>query len=111
MQTLSDGKTPTGDSTAVVERPESLVPPEPGRAGGYLGSDTETTISSPRRLARIAGVLYLLVAIFGGFAQGFVYPKIYVVGDAAKTAGAVTPTLAHFLARARRCVADPARIA
>jgi hypothetical protein len=43
--------------------------------------------SSPKRLARIAGVLYLLVGIFGGFAQGFLYPKIYVAGDAAKTAG------------------------
>src|SRR5438132_6255976 len=43
--------------------------------------------SSPKRLARIAGVLYLLVGIFGGFAQGFMYPKIYVAGDAAKTAG------------------------
>jgi len=46
-------------------------------------------MNSPKRLARIAGVLYLLVAIFGGFAQGFVYPKIYVAGDAAKTAGNV----------------------
>jgi hypothetical protein len=44
-------------------------------------------MDSPKRLARIAGVLYLLVAIFGGFAQGFVYPKIYVAGDAAKTVG------------------------
>lgn len=43
--------------------------------------------TSPRRLARLAGVLYLLVGIFGGFAQGFVYPKIYVAGDAAATAG------------------------
>jgi hypothetical protein len=42
---------------------------------------------SPKRLARIAGVLYLLVGIFGGFAQGFVYPKIYAAGDAATTAG------------------------
>jgi hypothetical protein len=42
--------------------------------------------TSPKRLARIAGVLYLLVGIFGGFAQGFVYPKIYVAGDAAATA-------------------------
>ncbi|HVS04856.1 MAG TPA: DUF4386 domain-containing protein [Candidatus Dormibacteraeota bacterium] len=41
---------------------------------------------SPRRLARIAGVLYLLVGIFGGFAQGFVYPKVYAAGDAATTA-------------------------
>lgn len=44
-------------------------------------------MNSPKRLARIAGVLYLLVAIFGGFALGYVYPKIYVAGDAAKTAG------------------------
>ena len=43
-------------------------------------------LTSPKRLARIAGVLYLLVGIFGGFAQGFVYPKIYVAGDAATTA-------------------------
>jgi Domain of unknown function (DUF4386) len=42
--------------------------------------------TSPKHLARIAGVFYLLVGIFGGFAQGFVYPKIYVAGDAAATA-------------------------
>jgi len=47
------------------------------------------TVNSPKRLARIAGVLYLLVAIFGGFAQAFVYPKIYVAGDAATTAANV----------------------
>ena len=46
----------------------------------------EIALTSPKRLARIAGVLYLLVGIFGGFAQGFVYPKIYVAGDAATTA-------------------------
>ena len=44
-------------------------------------------MNSPKRLARIAGVLYLLVGIFGGFSQGFVYPKIYAAGDAAATAG------------------------
>src|SRR2546429_3192840 len=42
---------------------------------------------TPKRLARTAGVLYLLVGIFGGFAQAYVYPKIYVAGDAATTAG------------------------
>jgi hypothetical protein len=47
------------------------------------------TMNSPKRLARIAGVLYLLVGIFGGFAEGFVYPKVYVAGDAATTAGNV----------------------
>src|SRR3982074_1590230 len=46
-------------------------------------------MSSPKRLARIAGFLYLLVGIFGGFAEGFVEPKMYVAGDAAATAGNV----------------------
>jgi uncharacterized protein DUF4386 len=46
-------------------------------------------MTSPKRLARIAGVLYLLVAIFGGFAEGFVDPKMYVAGNAAATAGNV----------------------
>ena len=65
------------------------------RSGSDRGSlvadpiEGETTMNSPKRLARIAGVLYLLVGIFGGFAEGFVYPKVYVVGDAATTAGNV----------------------
>lgn len=42
-------------------------------------------MSSPKHLARIAGVLYLFVAIFGGFAEGFVDPKLYVAGDASAT--------------------------
>jgi hypothetical protein len=46
-------------------------------------------VSSPKRLARIAGVLYLLVGIFGGFAQGYVEPKMYVAGNATATAGNV----------------------
>jgi Domain of unknown function (DUF4386) len=40
-----------------------------------------------KRLARIAGVLYLFVGIFGGFAEGFVDPEMYVAGNAAATAG------------------------
>lgn len=44
-------------------------------------------MNSPKRLARLAGVIYLLVAIFGGFAEGFVEPKMYVAGNAAATAG------------------------
>ena len=43
-------------------------------------------MNSPKRLARIAGVLYLLVGIFGGFAEGYVEPKMYVAGNAAATA-------------------------
>jgi Domain of unknown function (DUF4386) len=46
-------------------------------------------MTSPKRIARIAGVLYLLVGIFGGFAEGFVDPKMYVAGNAAATAGNV----------------------
>lgn len=46
-------------------------------------------MNSPKRLARVAGVLYLLVGIFGGFAEGFVEPKMYVAGNAAATAGNV----------------------
>jgi len=46
-------------------------------------------MNSPKRLARIAGVLYLLVGIFGGFALGYVQPKMYVAGDAAATTGNV----------------------
>jgi hypothetical protein len=46
-------------------------------------------MSSPRQLAGIAGVFYLLVGIFGGFAEGFVDPKLYVAGNAAATAGNV----------------------
>src|SRR5450755_894576 len=52
-------------------------------------TQTKTITTSPKRIARIAGVLYLLVAIFGGFAEGFVEPKMYVAGNAAATAGNV----------------------
>jgi Domain of unknown function (DUF4386) len=45
--------------------------------------------SSPKRLARIAGVFYVLVAIFGGFSEGFGDAKMYVAGNAAATAGNV----------------------
>jgi hypothetical protein len=44
---------------------------------------------SAKRLARLAGVLYLLVGICGGFAQGYMEPKMYVAGNAAATAGNV----------------------
>jgi hypothetical protein len=52
-----------------------------------IGKTKMTT--SPKRLARIAGVLYLLVGIFGGFAEVYVEPKMYVAGNAAATAGNV----------------------
>ncbi len=46
-------------------------------------------MTSPKRLARIAGVLYLVVGIFGGFAEGYVEPRMYVAGNAAATAANV----------------------
>ena len=46
-------------------------------------------MNSPKRLARMAGVLYLLVAIFGVFAEGYVEPKMYVAGNPAATTGNV----------------------
>jgi hypothetical protein len=46
-------------------------------------------MNSPKRIARIAGFLYLLVGIFGGFAEGYVDPTMYAAGNAAVTAGNV----------------------
>ena len=53
----------------------------------------ETVLNGQRgdqaRLARKAGLLYLLVGVFGGFAVGYVTPSVYVAGDAAATAANV----------------------
>lgn len=46
-------------------------------------------MSLPIRLARIAGLLYLVVAIFGGFAIKYVLEKVYLPGDATTTAANV----------------------
>ena len=45
-------------------------------------------MNSPRRLARIAGVLYLIVAIFAAFPYS-VFNGLYIAGDAATTAANV----------------------
>src|SRR5256714_4255372 len=42
--------------------------------------------ASPRRMARIIGVLYLLTMLTGIFAQGFVSNRLVVFGDASTTA-------------------------
>ncbi len=42
-----------------------------------------------KKTARIAGILYLLVGIFGGYSEGFVDPKMYVAGNMLATAGNV----------------------
>ena len=43
-------------------------------------------MSSPKRLARTAGLYYLVVAIFGAFAHLYVRARVYTPGDAATTA-------------------------
>ena len=43
-------------------------------------------MDSEKRLARIAGSLYLVVAVLGGFAELYVRSRIVVAGDAAATA-------------------------
>ena len=48
--------------------------------------------TSPRLMARIAGVLYLLTILAGMFSAGFVAAKLVVSGDAAATANNI---LAH----------------
>ncbi len=46
-------------------------------------------MTSPKRLARIAGFLYLVNAITSGFAFGYVLTKVYVPGNAVTTAANV----------------------
>ena len=66
-----------------MHRTESL--PYPSRSNALPAERRESTVTSPKRLARIAGVLYLLVAVFSAFAY-FTDKKMYVSGDAAVTA-------------------------
>lgn len=64
-------------------------------AGGFIGlyfpspHPRPNAPMSPKPLARLSGVLYLFVGISGGFAEGYVDPKLYVAGDAAATAANV----------------------
>jgi hypothetical protein len=53
------------------------------------GKDIDDQVKLNKSTARIAGFLYLLVGIFGAFAEGFVDPKLYVSGNAAATTGNV----------------------
>ncbi|WP_247046929.1 DUF4386 domain-containing protein [Arthrobacter rhizosphaerae] len=53
--------------------------------GIFAEQPTGVPPGSPRRLAAIAGVFYLVVGITGGFSEGFVDPSLYIAGDAAAT--------------------------
>ncbi len=54
--------------------------------------DDRVAEASPRFVARVAGLFYLLTVLTGIFAQGFVAEKLVVYGDAVATA---TNILAH----------------
>lgn len=57
---------------------------------------TRRTIEThPNLYARLAGAIYLLVIVFGGFSEGFVMNSLVVSGDPAATAHNITaaPTL------------------
>lgn len=45
--------------------------------------------TSPQVYARVAGVLYLIIIVFGIFSEAFVRSRLFVPGDAAVTAGNV----------------------
>jgi hypothetical protein len=49
----------------------------------------EDVIASPKRLARIAGLLYLAVAVLAAFAFGYVLTRVYIPGNSAATAANV----------------------
>src|SRR5438445_11219528 len=74
--------------STTVRSPSDIAVPAPAPNHQTRAGEREI-VNSPKRLARIAGLLYLFVGIFGGFAEGFVDPRMYVAGDAAATAGNV----------------------
>ena len=53
-------------------------------------------MTSQRGLARIAGVLYLVVAVCGGYSQLFVRQRLVVPGDAAATAAHIRESAGLF---------------
>ncbi len=55
-------------------------------------------MASERRLARIAGLLYLAVAVLGGFAELYVRDRIVELGDPAATAGNIRASATLFRA-------------
>ena len=44
---------------------------------------------APLGYARLGGALYLVIILFGAFAEGFITNKLVVGGDAAATAHAI----------------------
>ena len=53
-------------------------------------------MTSEKRLARIAGLLYLVVAVCGGFSELYVRAGVKVPGDAAATAANIAASATLF---------------
>jgi hypothetical protein len=51
-----------------------------------LSNSTRRTSCLHPSTSRIAGLLYLIVGVFGGLAVGYATPKVYVADEAATTA-------------------------
>jgi hypothetical protein len=67
---------PSGRTYDTIEYDRVAIP---------LNGSILNKMDSNKKTGRIAGFLYLLVGIFGGFAEGFVDPKMYVAGNATAT--------------------------
>ncbi len=73
------------------------LPSPPNQAQRAPSPLTRSTVPDTR-LARVAGLLYLAVAVLGGFGQLFVRPSVVVPGDAAATAANITASSTLFRA-------------
>jgi hypothetical protein len=58
----------------------------PGPCRVPVAMASRTVEASPQAYARIGGALYLVIIVFGAFAEGFVANKLIAPGDAATTA-------------------------
>lgn len=58
--------------------------------------DTNANVSSIQKTARMAGFLYLILAVCGGFAEFFVRQSLIVPGDAATTVSNITASMPQF---------------
>jgi hypothetical protein len=68
--------------------------PHRSKKGNAMSTDTQTTLNL--KDARIAGALYLTIAVCGGFSIGYVPAQIVVAGDASSTAANLMGQLGLF---------------
>jgi hypothetical protein len=66
---------PAGHRYRLIQRPQTI-----------MQMSSRTIENSPLFYARLGGALYLVIILFGLFAEGFVTSKLLVPGDAAATA-------------------------